>query len=342
MKKLKISVLIMSLLLLTSALCGCGVESGGGKPNSDTGSTSKVPDSLTKTPDKPAGTEGASSTPVPTNSEGESSMKKYQDMTVELAPKEILQKREGVSYPEFQKYTYYSKTAERDTNVNVLLPAGYDESKKYPVLYILHGYWDNETWMARDVVHLSTMLTNLVADGDAKEFIVVCPYIFCNKDMPYCTNMDSQNTLSYDNFINDLMTDLMPFIEENFSVAAGRENTAITGFSMGGRESLYIGTVHAEIFGYIGAVCPAPGLVKSTGSPYNLEDSELKFENDKPYLLMISASRTDGVVGSNPSYYDKLLTKNGAEHIFHQMSSTGHDHTSVIPHLYNFFRMVFR
>lgn len=269
-------------------------------------------------------------------------MKKAEKMVVELPDEQIYKKRDGVEYPEFEKHTYYSQTAGRDTNVNVLLPVGYDETKKYPVLYILHGYWDNEDWMARDIVHIPEMLTNLIQDGEAEEMIVVCPYIFCSKELGWCTGMDNQNTLAYDNFINDLMTDLKPYIEENFSVATDREHTAITGFSMGGRESLFIGVSHPELFGYVAACCPAPGLVKSTGYPYNLEDDELKFEDEKPYLLMISYSESDGVVGQNPLSYDKLLTDNGEDHIMHKMTSTGHDNTSVSPHLYNLFRMLFK
>lgn len=168
-------------------------------------------------------------------------MKKYESKIVEMPPEDAFEQVEGVEYPQFQKYTYFSSTAGRDTNVNVLLPAGYDESKEYPVLYILHGYWDNEDWMARDIVNIPEMLTNLVNAGEAKEMIVVCPYIFCSDRLAWCTGMDFENNMAYDNFINDLTTDLMPFIEENFSVAKGRENTAVTGFSMGGRESLYIG-----------------------------------------------------------------------------------------------------
>ncbi len=195
-------------------------------------------------------------------------MEKYADLIAEMPPEDILEEREDVTYPTFEKHTYYSQTAQRDTPVNVLLPADYTEDKKYPVLYILHGYYDNQDWMARDIVHISTMLTNLVADGEAEEMIVVLPYIYCSAEMPYCTGMDAQNTLNYDNFINDLTTYLMPFIEENFSVAGGRENTAITGFSMGGRESLFIGFSLPEKFSYIGAVCAAPGLVKGTGDPW--------------------------------------------------------------------------
>lgn len=259
-----------------------------------------------------------------------------------MPPEEIFEKRDGAVYPMFEKHTYYSQTAERDTPVNVLLPEGYSEDKEYPVLYILHGYYDNQDWMAREIVHIPEMLSNLIADGAAKEMIVVLPYIYCSKDMPYCTGMDTQNTLNYDNFINDLMTDLMPFIESSFSVAKGRENTAITGFSMGGRESLFIGISHPETFGYIGAVCPAPGLTKGSGDPWQLEESELAFSENAPQLLLISAAKHDGVVGSNPARYERIFTKNNTEHLWHTMSSTGHDASSVTPHLYNFFRMIFQ
>ena len=279
----------------------------------------------------------------PTAAESEETyMEKCGELLAEMPPEEIFEKRDGVVYPEFEKYTYYSRTAERDTHVNVLLPADYSDDKEYPVLYILHGYYDNEDWMAREIVHIPEMLTNLVSDGEAKEMIVVLPYIYCSKDMPYCTGMDTQNTLNYDNFINDMTTDLIPFIEENFSVAKGRENTAITGFSMGGRESLFIGISHPELFGYIGAVCPAPGLTKGSGDPWQLEVSELAFNDNAPYLLLLSAAQNDGVVGGNPAQYERIFTRNSVEHLWHTMSSTGHDASSVTPHLYNYFRMIFR
>ena len=272
-------------------------------------------------------------------------MERYKDRIVEMPPAGTADVQEGIVYSEFEKYTYYSTTAERDTNVNVLLPLGYSEDKEYPVVYILHGYYDNEDWMTRPVVGISNMLSNLYAVGEAEEMIVVVPYIYCSKDMPYCTGMDLTNSLNYDNFINDLTTDLMPFIEEKFSVAKGRENTAITGFSMGGRESLFIGFRCPELFGYIGAACPAPGLTPVANSPMHpgqMEGAELVFEENPPYVLLISASKKDGVVGSYPSSYHNMLTKNETEHMWHLMAEPGHDHTSVKPHLYNFFRIIFQ
>lgn len=272
-------------------------------------------------------------------------MEQFKDIIAELPPEGYEETREGTKYSEFRKYTYYSSAAGRDTNVNVMLPPDYSEEKEYPVLYILHGFYDNEGWMARPVVNLGTIYGNLLADGEAEEMIIVLPYIFCDKNMPYCTGMDMANCLAYDNFINDLTTDLMPFIESEFSVAKGRENTAVTGFSMGGRESLFIGFSRPDLFGYIGSVCAAPGLVEIPGSPMHpgqMKEEEMKFSENDPFIIFISSSKTDGVVGNNPDNYRRIMSENEVEYLSHVMERTGHDHTSVKPHLYNFFKMLFR
>jgi len=275
----------------------------------------------------------------------EINMEQFKDMIVELMPSGYEAKREGVKYAEFQKHTYFSSTAGRDTNVNVLLPPDYSEDKKYPVLYILHGFYDNEDWMTRSDVYLDTIYGNLLADGKAEEMIIVLPYIFCDKDMPYCTGMDLANCFAYDNFINDLTTDLMAFIESRFSVATGKKNTAITGFSMGGREALFIGFERPDLFGYVGAVCPAPGLVEIPGSPMHpgqMTAEEMLFDDEKPYVVLVSSSDIDSVVGSAPNDYRNIMTRNEVEYLSHIMKTTGHDHSSVKPHLYNYLQLIFK
>ena len=361
-KKLTLAALMLAAAL--SLMSACGKNDSKNTAGSNAGETTKAETgdksgdtSVTPGEDLPGGEEAVKGADTEENKENaeasvteaadkegnETYMKKCEALLENEIPGEIMTKRtDEIEYPAFEKYYYYSSTAERDTPVNVLLPLGYSESEEYPVLYILHGYYDNEEWMARDNVNLSVMLNNLVADGLAKKMIVVLPYIYCSKDMQYCTGMDTVNTLNYDNFINDCLTDLMPFIEKTFSVAKGRENTAITGFSMGARESLFIGFSHPELFGYIGGVCAAPGLTEGTGYPWQLKTDELSFkEGEEPYVLLLSAAKGDGVVGNNPATYDALMTKNGVDHIWHEMTGTGHDASSVKPHLYNFFRMLF-
>ena len=330
---MKIKTTAAAVAAAVILLTGCGSAASSSGENS-AAETAKAGTSAADLSGSSAEPEEESSSPEPE----EKGMESLQELITELPPEGYDKDREGVTYPEFQKLVYYSQTAERKTKVNVLLPAGYDESRKYPVLYILHGFYDTEDWMARKKVALSRILTNLQLDGKAKEMIVVLPYIFCSKELAYTTGMDYENCLAYDNFINDLETDLMPFIKEKFSVAEGRETTAVTGFSMGGRESLFIGCSHPEQFGYIGAVCPAPGL-----APGMLKPEELSFAEDvKPYVLLISSSKADGTVGSNPDTYRKYFKKNGEPFLTHVMEKTGHDHTSVKPHLYNFMQLLFQ
>ncbi len=252
--------------------------------------------------------------------------------------------KSGVQYGTLTKHQYYSTTRERMTDVNVLLPAGYNENETYPVLYALHGYWENEDSLV-GMSKAQNMLGNLIASGEAKKMIVVFPYIYTSKTQESCSGMDLQNSLNYDNFINDLTTDLMPYINSNFSVKTGRENTAVTGFSMGGREALFIGLTRSDLFGYVGAACPAPGLTPGADlsmHPGQLQESQLKAAKDEPYLVMITAGTNDGVVGSSPESYHNILTTNGADHVWHTVTGGAHDASSVQPHFYNYLRHIFK
>ncbi len=219
-------------------------------------------------------------------------MKWAQSILSEQLPEKIKKRDDNTEYGKWVTKSYYSRTSGRKTKMNVLLPVYYDKEKTYPVLYLLHGYYDNENWM-KDRTELKMILGNMMAKGLTKEMIVVCPYIFCSKQNEVCTEMNLENSLAYDNFINDLEEDVMPFVEKTFSISKGTENTAIAGFSMGGREALYIGIQHPEQFGYVGAVCPAPGLVPGTDTsqhPGQLKDDELKFDENSgaPYLLYLA------------------------------------------------------
>ena len=271
-------------------------------------------------------------------------MEQVKNMMTEYAPAGITEEKTGVSYGTLKKYQYYSTTRERNVNVNVLLPADYNENETYPVLYALHGYWETEDSLAA-MSGARTMLGNLNANGEAKKMIVVFPYIYTSKTKEACDGLNLENSLNYDNFINDLTNDLMPYIEKNFSVKTGRENTAITGFSMGARESLFIGLTRSDLFGYVGAACPAPGLTPGTDlsmHPGQLQENQLKPAYQMPNLIMITGGGKDGTVGSQPSVYHNILSANGIEHLWHSVSDGGHDSSSVQPHFYNYLRGIFQ
>ncbi|HBN11018.1 MAG TPA: hypothetical protein DD392_03455 [Ruminococcus sp.] len=248
--------------------------------------------------------------------------------------------KSGVSYGTFEKKTFYSDVCGRNKNINVLLPAGYSQSKKYPVLYALHGYWGNEDSLldAGDAsLRLRQIIGNAIASGDAEDMIVVFPDIYASATQDKCDGLNDKNNAAYDNFINVLTKEIMPYMEQNYSIKTGRDNTAITGFSMGGRESLYIGFSRPDLFGYVGAMCPAPGLTTDL-----IKSENLKFSNTEPYLLMVSAGSDDQVVFSTPSGYNDTLNSNNVNHIWHYVTGGDHGGKTIRPHMYNFVRSIFK
>ena len=256
------------------------------------------------------------------------------------------EKRDGVDYGVIEKKTYFSKDAQREKNLNVLLPPGYDKSQSYPVLYVFHGIFGSEDSMISEGMKIQTMLGNLIASGEAEKMIVVFPQMFTTKEniFPAFTNESSR---AYDAIREDLENSIMPFMEENYSIKTGRENTAVTGFSMGGREALYVGVTRPQLYGYVGSVCAAPGIFPTVDGNMNHEGcmspDEFGFgSGPSPYVLMLTCTRFDGTVGDAPESYHNALTKNGAEHIWHQLTDGDHGEISVRAHMYNFLRYVFK
>ncbi len=235
---------------------------------------------------------------------------------------------------------YSSNTTGSVRKANILLPPGYTEEKEYPVLYLLHGIGGNHTeWMGGNP---GAIIGNLIAEGEAKEMIIVMPNVRARKnDAANPADIyTTEHFKAFDNFINELKNDLMPYIEANYSVAKGRENTAIAGLSMGGRESLYIGLTMPDVFGYVGAFCPAPGVL-----PYDVEAGLFTTDNFKlpegyESLIMIVAGSNDTVVGKWPETYHQTLTNNGTEHIYY-VTGGGHDFTVWKHGLYNFAKRIF-
>lgn len=247
----------------------------------------------------------------------------------------------GVTYGETVLVRYDSSTTGTERRALVLLPPDYDAEKEYPVLYLLHGIGGDETeWSGG---RPTWVIGNLIASGEAAEMIVVMPNVRARaNDSVNASDMyTTTHFAAFDNFINDLRDDLMPYIAAHYPIAAGRENTAIAGLSMGGREALYIGLTMPETFGYVGAFCPAPGVL-----PYDVEGGLFQpedFKADKGYgtYILINAGKTDGVVSDWPQTYSDTLTENGTEHTFY-VTDGGHDFRVWKHGLYNFARNIFK
>lgn len=252
---------------------------------------------------------------------------------------------EDSGYYKIKEIQYDSKTTGTKRKANVLTPPDYSEDKEYPVVYLLHGIGgDHKEWMGGAPIQV---VTNLVKEGLAPDMIVVIPNVRARaKDAGNPSDIYSlEHYKAFDNFINDLRDDLMPYIEENYSIKTGKENTAIAGLSMGGREALYIGFSMPETFGYIGAFEPAPGLLKYTNfgvaedGLFTQETFDLPEDADN--FVMIVKGKRDDVVGNFPVEYHETLEKNEVEHVYYEIDG-GHDFTVWKHGLYNFLRAAFK
>jgi len=252
---------------------------------------------------------------------------------------------DDVKYAKISEVYYSSKTVGKARKCNVIVPADYSEDKEYPVLYLLHGIGgDHKEWLGGAPIQI---FTNLVEEGLTEDMIIVIPNVRARTND--AGNPSDIYTLehykAFDNFINDLRDDLMPYIEENYSVKTGKENTAIAGLSMGGREALYIGFSMPETFGYIGAFEPAPGLLKYTNFGVS-EDGlfapeDFVLPEDADNFVLIVKGNQDEVVREFPLEYHNTLEDNGVEHVYYEIDG-GHDFTVWKHGLYNFMRAVFK
>jgi len=254
--------------------------------------------------------------------------------------------QDTVTYGEVKTITYHSTTTGKDRKLSVVLPPNYTAEKQYPVCYLLHGLGqDNTDWLNAKA---PTIIGNMIAAGTAREMILVLPN--CRARANDAANPSDvfalTNYQAFDNFINDLRDNVMPFIKENFSIKEGRENTAIAGFSMGGRTALQIGLTMQDTFGYTGGFCPAPGIfaynmngVKENGL-FTQETFKLNEEYAENTLIMIVAGKSDTMVGGFPASYHDALEMNGTKHIWYKKAG-GHDLNVMDNALYNFAKLIF-
>lgn len=140
---------------------------------------------------------------------------------------------------------------------NVYLPAGYDCSKKYPVLYLMHGIGGSEIeWgMTGDHSIVKKIADNLAVKGEAVPFIIVTPNGRSSKNFG---NVNSDYNSFY-KFGLELRNELIPYIDSHYSTYADREHRAMAGLSMGGMQTINIGICECiDLISWFGAFSAAP------------------------------------------------------------------------------------
>jgi enterochelin esterase-like enzyme len=155
--------------------------------------------------------------------------------------------------------TYPSTALHKVRRMHVYTPPGYElGAGKFPVLYLLHGAGDaDDSWTS--VGRAGFILDNLIAAKKARPMIVVMPAGHTSQ-----TTGGRGGLPQGDEFEQDFVKDIMPYVEKTYRVLADRPHRAIAGLSMGGMQTLNIAIPHLDQFTYVGVF--SSGLIGTFGA----------------------------------------------------------------------------
>ena len=184
----------------------------------------------------------------------------------------------------------------------VYTPPGYDARarQRYPVLYLFHGMSDDASaWTACGMANVT--LDNLIAQGKVKPMIVVMPLGYGTPEIVSRTRRGSTASMSgknYELFRDSLFNEVIPQVEKQYRVRTDRLSRAVTGLSMGGGESEFIGLNALDKFAWIGAFSAGGGST-DYDSRYPKLDAKA---NSQIKLLWIACGTEDRLIEGNRKF----------------------------------------
>ncbi|MBQ6646484.1 MAG: enterochelin esterase [Clostridia bacterium] len=177
----------------------------------------------------------------------------------------------------------------------VYTPPRYDAGKAYPVLYLQHGYGENEIgWVFQG--HAARIADRLINGGKAAEMIIVM-----GDGMTRAKGEAPKGFAVYSAFPQVLLHDLIPFIENRYKVLTDKWHRAMAGLSMGSFQTSLVTLSHPELFGYAGVFS---GFLRAPWQP-DVEQAHLSILDDgdrftRSYRLFYRA------MGTEDNYFDRF------------------------------------
>ena len=290
-----------------------------------------------------AGTESADALPDQQNLPAPYTMESF-----DTVPAEFQEWHDDIDYGTVETdVEYYSNTAGDYKYCNVLLPAGYDESQEYPVLYMFHGFGGRYDSHVHEGSILQTLYGKMLHDGLAVPMIIVGADMYTGPLAEKDGMSDEEIRPYYDKGIDDLVQDLMPFIESRYSVKEGRQYTAVTGVSQGGTDALAAGFKWQAKIGYIGSFAPCTGVIPTPyyrGTFWNtpiLDDFVIESPETMPIYIYQMVGSEDPWCIDSTLYYGKVMDQKGIPNQTDLVE--GYDHDNDLWRLghYNFMQKIF-
>ena len=183
-------------------------------------------------------------------------------MEIPAPDQAFYQNRIDVPHGNLQQVLFQSPSTGEVKRAFVYTPPTYGKNPKerFPVLYLQHGWGENETsWPVQGCAGL--IMDNLIADGKCQPFIIVMTYGMTND-----VRWGHMQEFTAKEFETVLVDELVPYIDSHFLTKTGKWNRAMAGLSMGGFETKLITLRRPEVFGYYGL------LSGGTYAPADIKD----------------------------------------------------------------------
>ena len=233
-----------------------------------------------------------------------------------------------------QQILFPSKSTHTSRRAFVYTPPDYakDPTKRYPVLYLQHGWGEDETaWSNQGRANL--IMDNLIAEGKIKPFLIVMTYGMTNE-----VRFGGLRNFSIDPFQTVLVDELIPYVDANFRTLADQSNRAMAGLSMGGMETKMITLENLDTFSHIGLF---------SGGSISMDDvNGTPGFKEKVKLVFVSyGSRELGNgrrgFGGDPKANADALEQAGINSAFYVSPDTAHEFLSWRRSLYQFAPLLF-
>lgn len=246
----------------------------------------------------------------------------------------------NVPHGQVRQILFFSKSTNTIRRAFVYTPPDYekDSNKRYPVLYLQHGWGEDETgWSNQGKAHL--IMDNLIAEGKAQPFIIVMTYGMTNE-----IEFGGMRDFSIKPFQTVLVDELIPFIDANFRTLSDQPHRAMAGLSMGSMETKMITLANLDKFSHI-------GLFSGAGISMDDVNKATDFKQ-KVKLVFVSFGGREiesmknrpprGLFGGDPKENTEALKNAGINAHFYVSPNTAHEWQSWRRSLYEFAQLLFK
>jgi enterochelin esterase family protein len=240
---------------------------------------------------------------------------------------------QDVPHGEIRTLLYKSASNGMTRELNVYVPPDYDQARnrRYPVLYLLHGFAnDHHSWHRYG--RANDILDNLLARKAVAPFIVVMPLGYGGAHVNGDGNgiaPGGSGTFRGDPALyeRDLLEDVIPMIDRKFRTIADRKHRAIVGFSMGGGQAGRYGLRHLDTFSAVGIMSAGLGGGGTAAAPGADPVAALAADPAKANkdidLLWVACGKEDAAMKGAAALHE-ALTKAGIEHTFLETDGAHH------------------